>query len=346
MSDGREGGGPPAERPIARVMEKFGYDGASIETIKPIAQRLRNENYRVRADDQDWVVKRYRPEQVTRRLERAHVLEARLLGAGFPAATILSTDSGQTLVQEGAHHYSVHAWVEGVKVSVADRELVLSHQPSFMESMGAHLGALHRISATIDRTGELELARSLEQPSRTLARVRRARLPRPSRWQRLRWKPKKTAFDRWIIEVMPEVARQAELLSRHAVTGGVEPADVIVIHNDINWENLIFDEEFHLRALIDFDNADVGLRPFEIGSAAVVLGGADPERRRAFLTSYAEVAGVPVDEGLVDLGMVARCVRSLAWSISVYLNGAVQDTELLASWCAHTYESLQRLTRA
>lgn len=337
---------PPADHPVARVMGHFGYDAAAIEVITPIAQRLRNENYRVRAGGTDWVVKRYRPEQVTPRLARAHLLESRLLDAGFPAAEILRTDSGQTLAQVGPHHYSVHAWVEGVKVSIADRERVLAQQPSFMASMGAHLGALHRISATIDTAGTVDLARHLEQPSRTLTRVRRARLPRPAAWQRLRWKARKTTFDRWIIEVMPELTRQADWLSRQPVPHDVGPADLIVIHNDINWENLIFDEGFQLRALIDFDNADVGLRPFEVGSAVVVLGGAAPEQRRTFLANYTDVTGARVDEALVDLGMIARCVRSLAWSISVYLNGTVQDTNLLASWCTHIYESLHRLTRA
>lgn len=338
-------GRPSPQDPVVRVMGQFGYGASAIEAVEPIAQRLRNDNYRVRAGGRDWVVKRYRPEQVTRRLEVAHQLETKLVNSGFPAAEILRNERGRTLVKDAESHYSVHAWVDGVKVSVADRERVLIRKPSFLESMGTHLGALHNVSATVESEGEFDLAQNLEQPKKMLSRVRRPRVARPTKWQRLRWKRRKTAFERWMLEAMPEVARQADRLSLHRVTEVVRTSDLIIVHNDINWENLIFDEDFDLRALIDFDNAVLGLRAFEVGSAAVVLGGADPKRRDALVGSYVDATGMPVDVELVDLAMVLRCVRSLAWSINAYLSGAVKDIDLLATWCSHIYASLQRLTR-
>ena len=337
------------EQTVRHVLTRYGFAPSSIEHVEALPRRISNTNFRVRAGDRDWVVKSHTSMRVLRRLALAHPLELRLADAGFPVAQIQRSEAGQTLVEAAGVHYSLHSWIHGQQIAIADRERVLTQHPHVLTDLASAIGTLHRVAGALEHSGEdppAVLARDLlSSPRRTARNIKRVRPLRVPRWHALRLKRPKSEFDQWILQAMPEVVAHAGRLAGQAKVVPVESADIIVSHHDVNWENLIFDEDFRLRALLDFDNAIRAPRAIEVGSAAVVLAGAERGRLDTFLTTYEGTAEVQMDHDIVELGMAMKCVQSILNSINTYLNGNVADTQLLSSWCYHLHESLQELSR-
>lgn len=338
---------PQPDQAVRRVLDRYGYPGSVVERVEPLTRRIKNENFRVRAEGRDLVVKRYTAAQVTPTLRLSHAFQVTLRDAGFPVAELQRTTSGDTVVEDGDGHYTVHAWVDGQQFTIAQREHVVARHPSALTRVATTVGDLHRISTDLDYTRvqvpPVDPDVLLRHPRTTAAKLRRPRPPRLSRWRTLQIKRGKTTFDRWILDAVPVVTGHADRLAARSLAPHSGPSEAIILHNDINWENLIFDEELEVRALLDFDNVMRGPRVLEVGAAAVVWAGARPSRLEEFLEAYEDAARVSVDRDLVHVTMMLKCVRSILWSISTYLGGTVSDTELLASWCAHLYESLQEL---
>ncbi|UFU02395.1 phosphotransferase [Ruania suaedae] len=345
---GPAGSPTAAERAVRRVLARYGFADSSVERVEPLTRRLKNENYRVRAGDADWVVKCHSSTPDLQRLELAQTLERRLADVGFPVAPIQQSDSGHTLVQEGGAHYSLHAWVDGRQTTIAERDRVIARHPGFVPGIATALGTMHAVAGTLPRPpGEPPAARAddlLTGPARASRRLRRLR-PRPpllSAMHMVRLKPGKSTFDRWIIGNLPGVARSADRLAAQSLRTSPEP---IAIHNDINWENLIFDEDFTLRALLDFDNAMYAPPVIEVGAAAVVLVGTQRSRVDAFLAAYEDASHRRTDRDAVELAMRVKCAQSILNSVGSHLAGRVGDPDLLASWCSHLLDSLRELER-
>ncbi len=337
----------PSDATLYRVLGQFGFAPESIDHIAPLPRRIGNENFRVRANAQDWVLKAHRSAKALNRLRVAHSLELELARSNFPVAHLQRCVRGGTLVQDGTAHYSLHSWVEGKQIAIADRDSALSRHPVLLHELASTLGTLHWTAGTLEHSGEdppTYSARALlRSPHRTARRLRRIRPPRFSRWHTLRFRRNKSDFDRWILRLLPEIAASAERLARRSEGITSSDSDLIISHHDINWENLIFSDSFALLALLDFDNVIRAPRALEVGSATVVLAGADSARVELFLGTYEKVAQHLVDRQLFSLGMRMKCTQSILNSINTYLHGRVVDVDLLASWCYHLYESLQVL---
>lgn len=343
---------PAPSRSLQRLLAHY-PQLAPVESAWPLPRRVRNENYRVRAGGRDWVVKRYTSPRAPQLLELPHAIERQLAATAFPVARIERTATGGTLVHHDAAHYSVHEWVSGDQFSIDQRTWLLARRPQLADDLAARLAQLHAVTLGLRDHRAADVAALLDQPRRTAARLRRFRLPRPSLLRALRMTPRKTSFDQWILTTVPEIEARARQLADGALRGGrltaaLSTAEPVVLHNDVNWENLVFDEEPRLRALLDFDNAILGPRALEVGAAAVVLVGTDEGQLGRFLDAYQRAAGVQTDRELVELAMVLKCVRSILWSIHTYLShdrsrDDSPDAALLESWCRHLHASLREL---
>ena len=334
-----------------RALAGFGLEDASAVSIEPLGgYRTTGNSLRVRAGGEAWVLKRHTSAAEIGRLEASHRLEERLATEGFPTAPLRRSLEGETLFPDGPARYSLHAWVSGQQLAIADRDAVLAQDPGLVVSFGALLGTLHRISAGLGPgaggVSAIEAAGRLQGPAHALRALRRPRRTGLSRWHSLRLKRHKSDFDRWIIDVLPEVADSVRWLAGRSLGRGLTTADVGLIHNDINWENLVFDDELRVAGLLDFDNAIPAPWSQEVGAAAVVLAGTRAEHVDAFVGAYEEVAGRPIDRTALHLGMRLKCTQSLLNSINTYLRGDVRDIDLLSSWCVHLHASLVELGRA
>ena len=333
------------EPAVLRVLARFGLAPALIESISPLVSGAgRHPGYRVRADRRDWVLKRHTSAPAIARLTVSHPLELRLREAGFPSAPLGRTDTGQTLVREGPAKYSLHGWVDGHQVSIAGRDELIARHPNVVGELASMIGTLHQLSRTPgdDAGGQsaVDTDRLLKAPHLGVRALRRS--PAFWRWRALRLKRGMSDFDRWVIDVLPEVVAHADLLASRSVAHRLDRSDTGLIHNDINWENLVFDERFRVRALLDFDNATRAPWALEVGSAAVVLVGAEPDRVEEFVSTYESASQIRVDRDVVRLAMEMKCVQSILNSMTVYIRGNA-DIALRAPWCYHLHESLKTL---
>lgn len=335
--------GPGEAAAISRVMARFGIDPSALDSVSPLVSGLgRRAGVRLCSDRGAWVLKGYPAGPAVERVATAHLLERRLAEDGFPVAPLYPSDTGATLVEDDGMHYALHGWVDGRQEQIAGRDQLVAEHPHLVGELACVIGRLHRVSA---QQGGGEIAdpdRLLGLPQLTARAIRRPGRRLLSRWQALRLRRHPSEFDRWIIRVLPELTAYADRLAgrsiAHIAGGGG------LIHNDLNWENIVFDEQLRVSALLDFDAATCAPWVMEVGAAAVVLVGTDPDRVADFVATYEEAAGIVVDRGAVRLAMETKCLRSILTSILGHLDDRT-GTSLRASWCYALYESLQVLVR-
>lgn len=334
------------EPDVPRVLDSFGLRRVEPSHIERLPVQVKNINFRVRTDKGDWVLKRY-PHGHSERLRLTHGLELLLGETDFPTARLQRSETGETLVAHAGAWYSLHSWVEGHQISIDQREQTATQHPAIVEELGGALGTFHALTdGMLHADGATaEAAHLLASGKRAATAIRRGRPPNVFPGARLRLRRHKSAFDNWLVATLPSIYREAEILATAPGTA-VDSSDVVVSHHDVNWENLLFDDQFKLVALLDFDNARRLPRTLDVGLAAAVLTGADPERLRRFLGAYESTSGHAVDPEAVMLGMRLKCVRSILWSASAYIAGRVGDTSKIATWCQHLEECLHALPRS
>lgn len=329
---------------VAAVLAAFGFEPASVETISPLLSGAGAvTGFRLRSDGQEWALKGYPTGAAVDGLTTAHRLECQLAKADFPLAALHAAPGGETVVRWGPASYVVHEWVDGRHLSVVDRDALIGARPHVVGHLGGLVGTLHSISSQIPFDGPpADPDRLLEAPRGTLRQLRWPHSRVLPGWQRLRRKPAACEFDRWVLDVLPEVAQRAHHLAGASIASRLDPSEVGLIHNDINWENLVLDEQFRVRAVIDFDNVTRAPWVLEVGAAAVVLAGAAPDRVEEFVAAYEDAAAWRLDRDLVRLGMELKCVRSISTSIVAHLRGHA-DPRRLEPWCRDLHATLRTL---
>ena len=339
------GDGSPLESDVLSALTQFGFAPPEIESVRRMPQRVKNVNFRVRAGGGDWILKTHRA-GAAERLASTQRLELALAESDFPVARLRRSASGETIVTGGTGVFTLHSWVEGQQISIAERDDVLVRRPDLPRDLGSALGTMHRLSTAAlgaPTVSGSEVHRLLAGPRGSVTSIRRGRPPRMFKALRLRLRPHKSAFDCWIVDRLPELYRRAGILASASLAARFDPADAVLAHNDLNWENLVFDPEFLLCGVLDFDNAAPLPRLLEVGAAAAVLVGGDQSRLDDFLAGYATAYGrAPVRDD-VQLGMHWKCMRSTLWSIDSYLSGRVADPALVATWCHHLYDCMVSL---
>lgn len=328
---------------LSIAADAYGFNAEAAD-IERLAQRIKNMNFRIRVGQQDWILKCHRV-GAAKSLGFSQQFEVLLAAAGFPVARLRTSRDGQTLVQHREMLFTLHDWVPGQQITIDQRDSALEQHPSLTSELGDALGKLHRLGEPL-LTSALTSADAywlLAGPRRTVTSIRRGRPPQIFKGARLRVRPRKSEFDQWILDSLPRLYRTASQLADRAVAAQLAPNDIIVAHNDLNWENLIFDPTFRLAALLDFDNTTTLPRALDVGAAAAVLIGSATGRIDQFLASYTSASGCHVDRDLVLLGMRWKCVRSMLWSIDSYLSGRVADSRLVENWCHHLNECLEAI---
>lgn len=328
---------------------EYGYDDSTIENIEPIAQRIKNVNFRVSAGGSEMVVKRYAAAGAQERLRGSHEYERFLAARGFPTAALLQTRSGETFTWSGGGWYTVHAWVEGQQIGTSTRDPAVAEHPDLLDGLASAVGTMLKLSRGFEPPhGAIRTvgARIMSQPLALAHSIRTRRRPLLTKANALRLKPRKSEFDRWILRTLPEVFAQADWLASRDVAPWVDAEEAIMVHNDINWENLIFDPDLRLKAVLDFDNAAVVPAALEIGAAAVTLAGPDLSTTGRFVSRVVAAAEIDTDLELVRLGMYLKCVRSILWSIDAYLSDRIGDDVALSAWCSHLHACLRGLRSA
>lgn len=330
-----------------RILHQFRIE-SSIESVERLVRGTNHASVRLRVDGRDLVLKSLTPARVAR-VGFARAVEVELERAGFPVAPVHLSKSGSALVELEGQHYTLHAWVEGQQHAIADRGMIVAENPLFLREAGRALGELHRIAESADLTGHdapavtgKKLLLNQRYAERNLRRLR----PRPpllSEWHMFLLKREKTDFDRWIVQAVRDAIRHATRLRDHSMAHLIDMSDTIVIHNDINWENLIFNERHQLRAILDFDNATRAPGLVEVGAATVVLAGDEWDLVEDFVSAYEDETGRSVDRRALELAMSAKCVQSIVSSFTTHVRGQHKETEFLESWCRHLHSSMQRL---
>lgn len=344
---GRARIGAPTLSDIPAVLVAFGLDPASVKTVSPMVSGGGVvTGARLRWDGREWALKGYSADAALERLATAQTLEVQLASAGFPVAPLRAAPGGESIVEVGDASYSLHEWVGGQHVSIEDRDEVTDAHPHLVGHLGGLIATLHAISRHVPHEGPpTDPDRLLAAPRATMRQIRRSRRRWLSAWQRLRLKPGKSDFDRWVLEILPEVAHRSDGLAETSVASRVPPSEVGLIHNDVTWENLVLDEQFRVRALIDFDNVTRAPWALEVGAAAAVVAGAAPDKVEEFVSAYEEGAGRGLDRDLVRVGMEVKCLRSITTSIVAHLGGHA-DPRRLAPWCRDLHATLRTLEQA
>ncbi|BAK37896.1 hypothetical protein MLP_48820 [Microlunatus phosphovorus NM-1] len=321
----------------------YGFNAADAD-IERLVQRIKNVNFRIRLGQQDWILKCHRPGSV-KNLGFSQGLEELLVNAGFPVAKLQISQNGQALVQHGEMFFTLHDWVPGQQITIDQRDKTLERHPDLTQELGAALGRLHRLGEPLltSASAPIDGRWLLTGPRRTVTSIRRGRPPQVFKAARLRVRPRKSEFDQWILSELPRLYRVANRLADETSVALLDSDDVVVAHNDLNWENLIFGPTFRLRALLDFDNATPLPRALDVGAAVAVLVGSATARIDQFLASYASESGHHVDRDLVTLGMRWKCARSMLWSIDSYLSGRIADSRMVANWCRHLDDCLKAI---
>lgn len=348
MTSSAAGNASFVDRSAPLALHLFGFSESEVERIDRLPQGVKNLNFKVRARGEDWVLKCHRAPGVADRLDSSHAFELRLFEAGFPVARPQHASAGHTTVQTEAGTFTLHAWVAGQQISIDRRDATLGRYPDLAGALGSTLGVLHRVGveSVADCPARVDIGGLLAGPRRTVTSLRRGRPPHLLKLFRLRLRAPKSEFDRWILSTFPDLRRDAEFLASAEASGALPASDIVLAHNDVNWENLIFDSDFNLRAVLDFDNAALLPRVLDVGAVAAVLVGADDARLERFLVGYSKASGHQAELPTVHLGMRWKCVRSILWSIDSYLSGRVADDRLIATWCRYLYDCLRALPSA
>lgn len=334
-----------ADEDAVDALVGYGIGPSDIECLEPLPRGIKNLNHRVRAGGEDWVLKRHPGSVDAARLAVTHAFEARLATAGLPVARIRPPSAGGTVVTIPAGVYTMHSWVHGRHIGIDQREQAHAEHPQLARRLGALVGQLHREGLPSDHTGAgaaLSVEALLAGPGRTMASIQHGRPHRFRKVARLRRRPR-NSLDDWALEHLPDLARHARALSSSALARAVDGSDIVLAHNDLNWENLVLGDDLEVLAVLDFDNACLLPRALDLGAAAVVLVGSDERRLDDFLQAYADAAGREVDCAAVLIGMRWKSVRSMLWSIDSYASGRTADPGMVEVWCRHLHACLTGL---
>jgi homoserine kinase type II len=244
------------------------------------------------------------------RAEREHALIAHERAHALPAVALQVARDGSTVVEHAGNVCALYEAARGEQRRGAELN---GAQAS---SAGAVLGRIHRALASLQDVGYLRWALNWDGPAwvERLNVVERAILTRPRPLTR-----ELEEGDRWALERLR--AQRAWLAHPDCVHSYRPLAAAQVVHGDYQDANLFFEGD-RVSAVIDWDQAAVMPRSYELARAAGFMFRLEPARTLRFLAGYASEN--PIEPAALDDG--ARAWGCFAdhhvWPLEeVYLNG-------------------------
>lgn len=325
---------PLTKAEVIEVLNEFDFFHGEVDSLNTIPQRLINQNARFLIDGREWVIKRYDANNAPRNLRLSHEVQSILHDHGTPVAKLEISKSGDSLITKGPFIYSIHQWMHGTHYNFIETGKPATDE--LIKEVASHLGNLHLTVAKShpqQTDYNYDYARNFFRSAANTA----DELTKPNRFGipndlRFKWHPNKSKLDRWIMATLPKFQTLAHDLVCFQLDHLRSLQEVILTHNDINWLNLIFDQNNKLVAIIDFDNIQPAPRQTEIGAAALVIAGSSKEKIAIFMNQYQLSSGLSVDTSAVYLSMLARCARSFLWSVQAYRKKAIKDVPMLEAW--------------
>lgn len=216
-------------------------------------------------------------------VEREHALIAQVAARGIPAVRPVPLLEGGTVLERGGRFYALFPFAPGRHIARARLG------PRALAAMGGFLAKLHCALAECSPEGmrprnlDMDATRTLEGIAQLLAVIHS--------------KPERDAADALALE---------QLASRRAAvvrTPGAPATPLAVlpfqtIHGDYQEGNLFFQEN-QVSAIIDWDQAYLAPRAWEVVRVLDLVCRLDPARCRAFLAGYR--AGHTLSAGDLDL---------------------------------------------
>ncbi len=330
---------------LKELLQNYPFYQGGINEFYRIPQKLYNKNYYFKILHKAWVIKQYDKNAVNSRLYLSHKVQRQLHELGFPVAKLEITKNNKTIVEIKGAFFSIHRWVEGIQFSpVVESQNMISE--SIISEIATILAKFHELTpnVTLDPVSETDMISTdflLQKTYRQCQHLQQGKGLRFSRINRLKFKVRKNDFDHWILERFPRFFNVSSRLNGFSGENIINMGDMIFTHNDINWQNIIFNKVDKLSALIDFDNSIVGPQLYEVGAAAIVIGGPNKVNISLFLSTYFESSDSGYNEQAVKLSMIIKCLSSILYSIHMYIDKIVIDHSLLENWCCYLDDCLK-----
>lgn len=226
-------------------------------------------------NEASYVLRAYRYAQKDRsRIIVEHALSSYAQAHGIPAIAPLPLPSGETILEYEGRFYALFPFAKGQQVS---REQVTSRD--LVAAMGRCLGELHHILATYPREKVRGQSFTVDQ-SATYTKMERIEAA-------IAEKAHLDPFDRQILTMLSQ--RRTWLQASQAVD--LKPFSLLdsqVLHGDYQETNLFF-ADGKVSAIIDWDQAYVAPRTWEIIRTLHYVFHLDLPRCQTFLDAYREV---------------------------------------------------------
>ena len=227
----------------------------------------------------DYVLRAYRRRD-RRRVESEHSLITYVRQHGVPAVAPLPSRRGTTILEQAGHFYAVFPRASGRQF---DRQ---EFGPTEIAAMGRCLAILHRALASFphDRVSHRSWAVDAATTLTGIATLEDAISARPARDE----------VDRYVLVQLAE--RRAWLLTNAGrAYVDFQGLDHQVIHGDYQQTNLFFDNG-RVSAIIDWDQAYVAPRAWEVVRTLHLVFEFDPGPCHNFLDAYWAEAPLPLAE--------------------------------------------------
>lgn len=241
---------------------------ADVISVTEILSGATNQVFRVECRDRVAFLRIYR--RSDRELAvREHALIRHVASHGLPAPLPISTLTGETVVEYAGKIAALYEPAHGAQRTTD--ALTIEHA----RAAGRTLADLHSILKDLSDAGYASRTLAWDGPKwvERLNVVERALLARSER----------TATDSWALERL--AAQRAWLRQVHCPHGYFPSFAAQIIHGDYHHANLFFDDE-RVTAIIDWEEAVLLPRAYEVVRACSFMFRCAPELTQAFLAAY------------------------------------------------------------
>ncbi len=244
--------------------------GSQVDSVSAVSGGATNLVFCVRSNGAAYYLRRYR-KQVREAVEREHAFIAHCNARGVPAPLPIARASSTILQNDDGVCWAMFEAASGVQHD----ELTVDQA----RGSGIALAALHDASRSAVQGGfsSFQLSWTAAAWAGRLARIREAIEQRPTR-------------DTRDAHALDRVRQQTEWLTDPSCPQRYDSAyPGQLIHGDYHQANLFF-EGADVSAVIDWDNAVIMPRAFELVRACSFICQMDPERTRSLIEGYRAVA--------------------------------------------------------